>query len=67
MHSDLRKNKTEAKMMECDHVLNEVRGCLREIRQWMKPRPKQKQLANVLDGIMVSSAHEYEMNFKLHQ
>ena len=52
----MRKNKTEAKMMECDHVLNEVRGCLREIRQWMKPRPKQKQLANLMDGIMVCSA-----------
>ena len=41
-------------MMECDHILNEVRGCLRDIRQWMKHRPKRKQLANALDGVMVS-------------
>jgi len=53
LFDDLRKNKTEAKMMECDHILNEVRGCLRDIRQWMKPRPKRKQLANALDGVMV--------------
>ena len=62
LYDDLRKNKTEAKMMECDHIVNEVRGCLRDIRQWMKPRPKQKQLANLMDGIMVCSA----MNFKFH-
>ena len=40
--------------MECDHIVNEVRGCLRDIRHWMKPRPKRKQLANALDGVMVS-------------
>ena len=54
LYDDLRKNKTEAKMMECDHIVNEVRGCLRDIRHWMKPRPKRKQLANALDGVMVS-------------
>ena len=40
-------------MMECDHIVNEVRGCLRDVRHWMKPRPKRKQLANALDGVMV--------------
>ena len=63
LYDDLRKNKTEAKMMECDHIVNEVRGCLRDIRQWMKPRPKRKQLANALDGVMVSQSIERDIEF----
>ena len=55
LYDDLRKNETEAKMMECDTIVNEVRGCLRDVRHWMRPRPKSKQLANALDGVMVSA------------
>jgi aldehyde dehydrogenase (NAD+) len=55
VYEDMHKCHTEAISTEVDFVLNEVRGCLRDIHRWVKPKPMRKQFMTVLDGVMVKA------------
>ena len=50
---DLRKPKWESMAMEVNYLKNDVIGCLREVREWTKPKKAEKSVMTLLDDCVI--------------
>lgn len=55
LHSDLRKSKQEAVVMEVEYLKNDLRNSLTNLKRWMEPERPAKGFVNILDGLYVFS------------
>ena len=55
LFKDLHKPRVESINMEIEYLLNDVIGCLRDIRSWTTPAKPTKGLINMLDELKVVS------------
>ena len=51
LHKDLRKPRMEALGSEVDFLKNDALSCLRDIKEWMAPRPARKNTVSLLDRV----------------
>ncbi|XP_028968309.1 aldehyde dehydrogenase, dimeric NADP-preferring-like [Galendromus occidentalis] len=51
MKKDLNKNPMEADLFEVEFVINEIRGALQEIHEWVKPEPISRNALSMLDTL----------------
>ena len=50
---DLRKPKWESMSTEVNYLKNDVIGCLRDVREWSKPKKAEKSIMTLLDDCVI--------------
>ncbi|TRY77366.1 hypothetical protein TCAL_06953 [Tigriopus californicus] len=53
LYRDLHKSRMESMGSEVDFVKNDIIGALRDLDEWMAPKPARKTLPTLLDSLMV--------------